>query len=413
MSDFSQLLSEKVDTIAQQWVDAVAHDRQITSTDRLSQTAIRNHIPHVLAALITVLAEDQANDVETLAQASLQHGTLRAEQGFDPTEIAREYHLLRSIILAALRNDLLLGTTEAVLRAVMLIDAVVDAAIAQCFRSYVSERLQELEQLQHQLTLTNQELNRLVTTSQDNLALLAHELKTPLNSIIGYSELFLRQQRQSEIRDSVPSLEHIERVLRNGRQLLHMINDALEFSRYEVGRITLQPVPTDVRSLIAQVVEVIQPLAEARELQIVLDCEQAPDQVITDPLRLQQVLTNLCSNSIRYTQQGSVTIACRVLNDHQWSVIVADTGIGIAPEHQSRIFEPYFRVLAAGAIYPSDSTGLGLAIVDRLVKLLQGSISLVSQTGVGSTFTVILPREVTVLAETQLVGASGLPDAAQ
>jgi signal transduction histidine kinase len=394
MMDFSQLLNHKADIITEQWVTAVERDRKIPTTDSLSLTAIRNHIPHVLEALATVLSQSEENDVDSIAKASLQHGMQRAEQGFEPTEIAHEYHLLRSTILSNLREDLLRGTAEEVLRAVSLINAVVDAALAECFGSYVNQRLQELERLQHQMILTNQELNRLVNASQENLSHLAHELKTPLTSIIGYSELFLRQQRQTQVKDSMQNLEHVERVLRNGRQLLRLINDSLELSRCEAGQLHLQLVRVDVRSVLQSAMEMIQPLAVSRGLELKVVCDNAPNQILIDPLRLQQILTNLGSNAIRYTEAGCVMIVCQTLSDRQWLLAVSDTGVGIAPEDQARIFEPYFRVAASGQALTPDSTGLGLAIVVQLVKLLQGEISLESEPGIGSTFTVTLPMEV-------------------
>ncbi|MBF2075387.1 MAG: HAMP domain-containing histidine kinase [Synechococcales cyanobacterium C42_A2020_086] len=393
MSDFSRLLQDRSTSITEQWIAAVERDRQIVSTDYLSPLDIRDHIPHVLTALTTVLSRSQENDVETIARASIEHGLQRAVQGFEPTEIAREYQLLRSIIVANLRDGLLQSPPEEILRALSLINTVVDAAIAQCFKSYVSQRLQELERLQNQLSFTNQELNRLLQASQENLSHLAHELKTPLNSIIGYSELFLRQHRRSDVKDSVPNLEHVERVLRNGRQLLRLINDALELSGYELGKIQLQLIETDVRSIIGTVVEMIQPLADERGLRLCLDCDAAPRLVKTDPLRLQQILTNLGSNAIRYTETGTVTIVCRTLSTQQWELSVQDTGIGIAPAAQAQIFDPYFRIAAADQSHLPDSTGLGLAIVSRLVKLLRGEIRLQSKLGVGSTFTVILPLD--------------------
>lgn len=394
MIDFSQLLSQKTTLITEQWILAVEQDRHIPTTDQLSRTAICDHIPHVLDALATVLSQFADNDAEAIARASLQHGSQRAEQGFEPAEITREYHLLRSIILSNLREGLLQGTPEEVLRAVTLINAVVDAAMAECFKSYVNQRLYEFEHLHHQLTLTNQELSRLLHTSQENLSHLAHELKTPLTSIIGYSELFLRQQRQIKVKDTTPNLEHVERVLRNGRQLLGLINDALELARYDAGGLSLRLVPTDVRSVVQTVVELLQPLALSRGLDLTIDSENAPKQVLTDPLRLQQIMLNLSSNAIRYTEVGSVTIACAVLDEYEWVLTVSDTGVGIAPEAQAQIFEPFFRVAPVDQSHLPDSTGLGLAIVARLVRLLQGKISFTSTIGSGSTFNVVFPVKI-------------------
>ncbi len=396
--DFSHLLAEKIDTIVKNWVEAVRFDRQISSADDLPHSAIRNHLPDVLTAMTSVLSKSEDTDIESIVQNSLEHGVLRAEQGFAPTEIAREYRLLRQTIFSTLETDLLEGTVPEVMRVYRVIDATIDEAVTQCFKSYVEERLRELQKLQSQAELTNQELTRLLKANQENVSQLAHELKNPLNSIIGYSELILRSSKMNpEVQDTIPHVEHIERVVRNGRQLLRLINDTLEISRYEAGKMKLNPVPTDVHSLIKDVFEMLQPLAAAKELQMVVNCQRVPECVMTDPLRLQQIVTNLLSNAIRYTDSGTVQLTCQILPDNQWSIAVSDTGVGIAPEDQSRVFDPFFRAENSGTRVP-DSTGLGLAIVSQLVKLMQGSIELVSQLGVGSTFTVILPLEVETLA---------------
>ncbi len=395
MINFSKLLTEKTQRIIEQWIEAVRQDQLIESADKLSRPAIENHLSLVLSAMATVLSHSQDSEIQPIVEASLYHGVLRAEQGFDPAEVAREYRLLRQVIFSVLEENLVAGSAVEGIRAVRLIDAVIDEAIGACFKSYMEERLQELQQLQNQLARTNQELTRLVRANQDNLSVLAHELKTPLNSIIGYSELFLRHQgRTSEGKDNLPKVEHIERVVRNGRQLLRLINDTLELSRSDSGKMQLRLMTTDVHSLISSVVQVLEPLAQSKELQMMVDCSICPEKVLTDPLRLQQVVTNLVSNAIRYTQHGKIQVTCKLLSDNQWAIAVSDTGYGIAPEDQSRIFEPFFRVGSSEQSYLPDSTGLGLAIVARLVNLLQGKIDLVSQVGVGSTFTVILPLEI-------------------
>ena len=397
--DYSQLLADKTDTILKNWIEAVRQDRKIESADDLPHSAIENHIPHLLAAMATVLSKYQNSEIKVIIEASLEHGFLRAEQGYDAAEVAREYHLLRQVIFSQLEAEMLAGTTADIFRAFRLINAVVDEAIAQCFDSYVAQRLRELQQIQTQLKLTNQELNRLVSVHQENVYHLAHELKNPLNSIIGYSELFLRQEKwQSEIKDTLPGIEHIERVLRNGRQLLRLINDSLELSRADNGKIKLHLRQTNVRSVINTVVEMMQPLADAKGLKLAVNSDCAPEQVIADAQRLQQILTNLLSNAIRYTKSGSIELSCRRAGDANWSIAITDTGIGIAPEDTNRIFDPFFQAgEASKQQFPPESTGLGLAIVSRLVTLLQGKIELVSKIGVGSTFTLTLPLEVKVL----------------
>lgn len=391
MFDFSQILLDKSDTIIENWVQAVRQDRHIETAEGMCYTAIRNHVPDVLKSMATVLSKTKDNDVQTLVEASLVHGIHRAAEGFDPIEIAREYRLLRQAIFSALEPDLQQVSPTEIIRVFRLVDAVVDDAIARCFQSYVDERLRELQQLQTQLTMHNQELTRLIRANQENLSHLAHELKNPLASIIGYSDLFIRLQNKTEVKDNSKNIEHIERVLRNGRHLLRLINDALEISRYEAGKMTLHPVPIDVCAVIKDVIQMLEPMAQAKDLQIAVDLANAPEEVIIDSLRFQQIVTNLVSNAIRYTDSGSVAVKCHVLGN-DWAIAVSDTGIGIAPEDQFRIFEPYYRIGDTSKSHLPDSTGLGLAIVSRLVKLLQGEIKLVSEVGIGSTFTVILPK---------------------
>ena len=396
MIDFSQALQDKIDIIVQNWIEAVRADEQIETAKQLTYTSVRDSLPIVLQAIVTMLSQSEESDIRTLIEKSLDHGTVRAKQGYDAEEIAREYRLLRRVIFDAIEPELLKGSAAEVSRAYRLIDSALDEVIADCFKTYTQARFQELQELQTHLQLTNQELTRLVRASQENLSHLAHELKTPLTSIIGYSELFLRQRNNSQLKDSAPNLAHIDKVLSNGRRLLRLINDTLEISRYEAGRIKLQLTATNVRSAIGTVVEIIEPLAKAKNLEIAVECDPVLDQVMTDYLRLQQIVTNLVSNAIRYTQAGTITIKTEFLSDKHWSICIMDTGVGIASEDCDRIFMPFFRAdNSLGSLMP-DSTGLGLAIVARLVNLLQGKIELVSEVGVGSSFTVIFPLELEV-----------------
>ncbi|MEG4109285.1 sensor histidine kinase [Microcoleus sp. S13_C5] len=393
MIDFSQALQDQIDIIIENWIEAVRGDEEIDTAKQLTYDSVRDSLPIVLQAIVTMLSESEESDFRAVIQESLDHGTVRAQQGYDAQEIAREYRLLRSVIFDALEPEFLKGSGAEVNRAYRLIDSALDEAIADCFQTYTQARFQELQELQNQLQLTNQELTRLLRASQENISHLAHELKTPLTSIIGYSQLFLRQINNPRVKDSAPNLAHIDKVLNNGRLLLRLINDTLEISRYDTGRIKLQLSATNLRSAIGTVVEIIEPLAKAKNLEIALECDPVLDQVMTDYLRLQQIITNLVSNAIRYTQAGTITIKTELLPDQHWSICITDTGIGIASEDCDQIFQPFFRANnSLGSVIP-DSTGLGLAIVARLVNLLQGKIELVSEVGVGTSFTVIFPLE--------------------
>jgi hypothetical protein len=395
MLNASQLIADQTDIIMEQWIEAVRQERQIESSLNMSDTALGDSLPILLKTLAAVLQHPQKNLFERIAEVSLEHGTLRARQGYDAAEIAKEYSLLRRMIFSVLEVECLQGSPQEIIRLFSQINTVIDEAISICFESYMQARLQELEQLQSQLTLTNQELTRLIEASKDNLSYLAHELKTPLTAVIGYSELLLRLQKQNADTAS-PSLQSIERVLQGGRHLLHIVNDSLELSRYESAQIQLNLEWIDVCSVITRVSEMLEPLAQAENLQLKLDCDRAPSKVLTDSFRLQQILTNLVGNAIRYTDVGFIQIRCESLADDQWCFAVTDTGIGIDASDCDRIFEPFSQAFLNQGQRKHEGTGLGLAIVSRLVKLLQGEINLVSKVGVGSTFTVTLPIQVQV-----------------
>ncbi|MDY6902247.1 MAG: HAMP domain-containing sensor histidine kinase, partial [Cyanobacteriota bacterium] len=257
------------------------------------------------------------------------------------------------------------------------------------------QRIEELESLQHQLTLHNQELTRFVRTSQENMSFLAHELKSPLTSIIGYSDLFLRIQRQkAEVKNAYGNLEHIEQVLNSGRKLLRLINNALEISRLEAGESKLNLESINPRLLIEEVNEMLKPSLGKKNLEIIVNFQKAPEIVVTDTLKLQQVVTNILSNAIRYTESGTIEINCKILNENKWKIMISDTGIGISKEDLSNIFNPYYRGSSEAESCMIDGTGLGLAIVSQLIEIIQGEVKVDSELGNGSTFTIILPREI-------------------
>jgi signal transduction histidine kinase len=387
----SQFIAAQTETIMERWMEVVRQDRQIESSVDLSDTALGNSLPRLLKSLAAVLASPQDNHFKSIVQASLDHGDLRARQGYDAAEIVREYSLLRRLIFSVLEPHLLQGSPQEIIAVFGQIDTVLDEAISLCFKTYVKARLQELEQLQSQLTLTNQELTRLFEASKDNLSYLAHELKTPLTAVIGYSELLLRLQGKNVTDTTSLTIRSIEHVLKGGRHLLRIVNDSLELSRYEAAQMKLNLEIINIRSVINTVGEMLAPLAQSQGLQLKINSEHAPEKVLTDTFRLQQILTNLVGNAIRYTDEGSVLISCQSLPNDRWSIAVIDTGIGIDPEDCDRLFEPFSQAFFNQGSRKHDGTGLGLAIVSRLVKLLQGEIQFVSKVGVGSTFTVVLP----------------------
>ncbi|MEL6780097.1 MAG: sensor histidine kinase [Cyanobacteria bacterium J06597_16] len=424
MNDLGKALLKNVDNIIDIWVEEVRRDLEIDSTKGLTYEAVHNGLPDVLAAVATLLTAAFADEEEELTEDALEHGAVRADQGYDITEVVKEYRTLRNVLLTVLEPDLKTGSVTQVLRAVRKIDNVLDDAVLVSLETYVRHRLSLLEQMHSQLLLTNQELLRLVQIQKDNVSHLAHELKNPLNSIIAFSSIVLKNQRKELATEAPDSMEmkQVERILHNGQQLLRLINNTVEASQEDSAIKTLQAESVQISSLVTTVVEAFEPAASEKGITLVVNCDQAPQRVTTDALRLQQILTNLVSNAIRYSEQGTIRVICKkrsesdtaagtpanisatrtsvartsvadgLADNEQWYLIVSDQGRGISPEEQAKVFAPYFRA-GAEAEYLPESSGLGLTIVNKLVQLLQGHIELVSTLGEGSTFTVVLPAQ--------------------
>ncbi|MGC1309003.1 MAG: HAMP domain-containing sensor histidine kinase [Phormidesmis sp.] len=394
MNDLGKALLSKVDMIIDAWVEEVRQTMEIDETQGLTYESVHNGLPDVLESVATLLTTALVDEEEEVEEGALGHGAVRAEQGFDIAEVVREYRILRNVLLVVLEPDLQTGSVTEVITAMRKIDAALDDVVLLSIESYISHRLSLLEKMHAQLLLTNQELIRLVEVQKDNVSHLAHELKNPLNSIIGFSSILLRKQRQQLSNQSAASMDmqQIERILNNGQQLLRLINNTLEASRQDSAQLSLNLEVIEVSTLVKMVSSAMVSSAESKGLEMRIDCDRAPERVSTDSLRLQQILTNLISNAVRYTDEGSVSIRCYQVNEQQWAIAVCDTGQGISPEQQPRIFEPYFRG-GNEKDYLPESNGLGLTIVQKLVRLLQGELDLFSEVGQGSTFTVLLPMQ--------------------
>jgi signal transduction histidine kinase/CheY-like chemotaxis protein len=217
------------------------------------------------------------------------------------------------------------------------------------------------------------------------LSRMSHELRTPLNAILGFGQLI-------EMRATTPQdRESVEQILKGGRHLLNLINEVLDISRIEAGRLSLSVEPVNVGEVIRQVVDLAQPLASPRRIALQTNGSAGHRYVLADHQRLRQVLLNLVSNGIKYNrEEGQVTVACRDDGTDRLRISVSDTGPGIPATFQSRLFTPFDRLGAEA--HGIEGTGLGLALSKRLVEAMGGLIGLESVEGRGSTFWVDLPE---------------------
>lgn len=221
------------------------------------------------------------------------------------------------------------------------------------------------------------------------LANMSHELRTPLNSVIGFSRLMAASPNMQD--DEKRNLAIIHR---SGNHLLTLINEILELSKGEAGRLQAQATVVALAPLLQEVMDMLDMRAEQQGLALRLDCADLPAAVLLDATRLRQVLLNLMSNAVKFAGSGEVTLRVRgeLLDDATWrlSFAVSDKGIGIALEDQQRIFEPFVQADSAG---PKDGTGLGLAISREFVQLMKGELTLESMPGQGATFRFSIPAQ--------------------
>jgi signal transduction histidine kinase len=221
------------------------------------------------------------------------------------------------------------------------------------------------------------------------LANMSHELRTPLNAIIGVSEM-LREDAEALKQDTEP----LDRVLGAGRHLLALINDILDLSKIEAGRMELQLEPFALAPLIADVVKTIEPLAARNANQVAVQCDAEIGTLHADQMRLRQALLNLMSNANKFTDQGTITIDARQDQEggRDWvSIAVTDTGIGMTAEQMNKLFQEFSQA-DASTTRKYGGTGLGLAISKRFCQMMAGDITVASEPGRGSTFTIRLPR---------------------
>jgi signal transduction histidine kinase len=276
-------------------------------------------------------------------------------------------------------RDTRLALTLAGHAAVAISNARLHGALAQ--------RTRELERANEELRWTTEAKDRF-------FASMSHELRTPLNSILGYQSLLL-EGVVGEV--PAPARSFLERAHRSTRTLLNLVNDVLDLSKLQAGKLELVVVPARMRAIVEEALATIEPLAAARRIAVEVEPWPPLPAVHTDADRVRQILINLLSNAVKFTDEGRVTVsagaaegaAAGVEAAGGWVELrVADTGPGIAPENQERIFHEFEQIVGATA---RGGTGLGLPISRKLARLLGGDLTVESELGRGSTFILRLP----------------------
>ncbi|HHK8565452.1 TPA: ATP-binding protein [Vibrio parahaemolyticus] len=247
-------------------------------------------------------------------------------------------------------------------------------------------RMHNLKQLNSELEAETDKAERAAKAKSSFLAAMSHELRTPMNGVLGISQLIAEETKEPVTK------EHIKVILDSGQHLMTILNDILDFSKVEENKLELEKAPFHLEQVLTPVCSAIQPLIDEKSIELIVENDVPNNTEFTgDCARLRQILFNLAGNAVKFTNEGHVLIRTELNSeDKHLLIIVSDTGIGIAPDKQGRVFNS-FEQADSSTTRRFGGTGLGLAIVKKLTELMGGSITLKSVEGVGTQFIVSLP----------------------
>jgi len=327
-------------------------------------------------------AAELESQIERLRTRSSEHETEIARLNARSLDLEQE-----NAALAQVNQEL----QSALERFESLTTRLEDNTIRLRTRAEASERARaDLEQRNRVLAEQNRRLHSESHVRARLLANMSHELRTPMNAIIGFTSLLL-DDRSLQMQERHRG--NLERVSRNARNLLELINNVLDLSKLEAGRMEIYAEPADVRDIIERALAVVEPLKENRPVHLRIETEDQLPALRTDRTKLQQALINLLSNALKFTASGEITVRAERTDTDHLRISVSDTGLGISEADLPKIFEE-FRQVGRAVHSPRSGTGLGLAITRRLVELLGGEINVASRVGEGSVFTITLPLEI-------------------
>jgi signal transduction histidine kinase len=350
--------------------------------------ALRHALAGDFAAIILDVSMPELDGFET---AALIRSRKRSEHTpiIFMTAYRDEASLLRGYDLGAV-DYLFKPVAPEIIRS--KVNVFIDLARKAAILERLAEEVRQLNAgLEDEVQKRTAELRRAQIAAQEAdaaksrfLANMSHELRTPLNAVIGYSEMLEEEAHDCGAANLIPDVRKIRSA---GTHLLRLINDVLDLSRIEAGKMTASIGTFDVRAMIEDVVNTARPLMEKNRNELTVDSPGAEFLITSDQTKVSQCLLNLLSNAAKFTHDGKVRLSVDC-NESSITFVVADTGDGMTAAQVERLFEPFTQVHAGGE---KGGTGLGLAITRRLCTLLGGEVSVKSEPGKGSTFVISLP----------------------
>ncbi|MNX29547.1 Sensory/regulatory protein RpfC [compost metagenome] len=291
----------------------------------------------------------------------------------------------REIIINSIKNNSLKEKSLKRVNEIVTASAVIGLLLTVFFSILIVSDYSKSQLYKKQLEIANFKTKNLLKSREQLISTVSHDLKTPLSTIVGYSELL----GNSDI--NTKQSYFIKNIRNSSEYITQLVQDLLDFSQIEAGKISIEKVPFSLPEIIEDVARNIQTVYKQKDIDLIINVdEQFQKRIVGDPFRLKQILTNIIGNAYKFTEEGYIRIAAYVNDDQFFTISIQDTGIGIEKANQKLVFEEFAQA-NEGIEKKYGGTGLGLSICQKIISILGGSLSLESIFGKGSTFTIQLP----------------------
>lgn len=369
-------------SVLQQYVDYLNSNIPDDSTNTLSKKASDSILANSkkLLSSVKIKAEKKKESLNFEENKLLQNEIAISDQLRKILRIIE-----REIIINSIKNNSLKEKSLKRVNEIVTASAVIGLLLTVFFSILIVSDYSKSQLYKKQLEIANFKTKNLLKSREQLISTVSHDLKTPLSTIVGYSELL----GNSDV--NTKQSYFIKNIKNSSEYITQLVQDLLDFSQIEAGKISIEKVPFSLPEIIEDVARNIQTVYKQKDIDLIINVdEQFQKRIVGDPFRLKQILTNIIGNAYKFTEQGHIRIAAYANDDQSFTISIQDTGIGIEKANQKLVFEEFAQA-NENIEKKYGGTGLGLSICQKIISILGGSLSLESIFGKGSTFIIQLP----------------------